>query len=108
MTPASIVELGDVSGKPKVKMDLPRMLVGHRIQLKFRLTRKNGGRSEVLDVDGEFVVRSVSFDASSGMARQLLSVESTEAAPSWRAVKKDSLPPPRRLGPARVKPMVIE
>lgn len=108
MTPATIVELGDVTGRPKVKMDLPPMRIGDRVQLRCRLARKNGGRNEVLDVVGEFRVTTTSLDASSGTARQLLVVESTGVAPAWRAVKKDSLPPPRRLGPARVRPMVIE
>ena len=109
MTPATLVEMGDVADKPKVKLDLPSPLrIGDRLQLRFRLARMNGGRSEVLDVQGEFQVRSVSFDASSGSARQIISVESTGAAPSWKAVKKSSLPPPRKLGPAKVPRMVIE
>jgi hypothetical protein len=104
MIPASIVELADVLGKPKVKMDLPSpMRIGDKVKLRFHLSRQNGGRSEVLDVNGDFQVRGVSFE----MARQCLSVESLGAAPAWRAVKK-TLSPVRKLGPARVPPMVIE
>lgn len=109
MTPATIVELGDVAGKPKVKQDLPSPLRnGDKVHLRFQLARQNGGRSEVLDVQGEFVIRSVRFDASDGPTRQLLTVESTGVAPSWRAVKKSSLPPPRKLGAAKTPPMDIE
>jgi hypothetical protein len=109
ITPVTIVELADVSGKPKVKMDLPSpMRIGDKVQLHFHLSRQNGGRSEVLDVSGEFRVRSVGFDASSGTARQVLSVETLGATPNWKAVKKSSLPPPRKLGPARAPPMDIE
>lgn len=91
-------------------MELPSpMRLGDKIQLRFHLARQNNGRSEVLDVDGEFQVRSVSFDASSGSARQLLSVDCHGGVvPIWRAVKKASPAPPRKLGPARVPPMVIE
>jgi len=107
MTPASIVELADVSGKPKVKMALPSVKIGDKIHLRFRLSRQNGGRSEQLDVDGDFQVRGWSLDASSGFARQILSVDAVTACPSWKAVKKVPSPP-RKLGPARVPPMLIE
>lgn len=108
MIPATIVELGDVAGKPRAKVDLPSPLRnGDRIALRFRLTRQHNGRSEVLDVDGEFAVRSVSFDATSGPPRQKITVEATTVSPVWRAVKK--LHPPRRpFGPARAKRTVIE
>lgn len=104
MKPATIVELADVSGKPKVKMDLPSPLrLGDRLQLHFKLTRQNGGRSELLEVHGEFRVSTVSFEN----ARQLLSVDAIGTAPVWRAVKKSAVMP-RKLSPARVPPMVIE
>ena len=107
MTPATIVELADVSGKPKVKMALPALRIGDKVHLRFRLSRQNGGRSEQLDVDGDFQVRGMSLDASSGFARQILSVDAVTMSPSWKAVKK--LPVPlRKLGPARVPPMVVE
>ena len=101
MTPASIVELADVSGKPKVKIALPSCRIGDKVYLRFRLSRQNGGRSEQLDVDGDFQVRSTSLDASSGFARQILSVDAVSTSPCWKAVKK--IPAPlRKLGPARV------
>ena len=108
MNPSTIVELSDVSGKPKARMSLPSpMRVGDRIQLRYRLTRQTGGRDEVLDVNGEFRVQTVSFDASSGTPRQILSVSSTDVSPSWKAVKKTS-GLARKLGPARMPPMSVE
>ena len=110
MVPATILEVSDVVGKPRVKMDLPSpMRIGDKIKLRFRLSRQNGGRYEILDVAGDFQVRSVSFDNSSGGgARQILSVESMGVAPCWKAVKKDSLPPHRKMGPAKAPPTPIE
>lgn len=109
MVPATLVELDDVTGKPKVKLELPSPLrLGDRLQLRFRLSRQNGGRAEVLDVTGEYTVRSVSFDASDGPARQIISVVTTGVTPSWKAVKKASLASPRKLGPTRWPPMVLE
>jgi hypothetical protein len=107
MTPSTIVELSEVSGKPKVKMALPPLRIGDKIHLKFRLSRQNGGRSEQLDVDGDYQVRGMSVDASSGVAHQQLAVDAVSTSPSWKAVKKVQVPL-RKLGPARVPPMVIE
>lgn len=108
MTPASIVELGDVQGKPRMKMDLPSpMRIGDRVKLHARLSRQNGGRSEVLDISGDFQVRSVSFDASDGLPRQLLVVESSAVAPVWKAIKRGP-PSTRKLGPARSPSTAIE
>lgn len=107
MTPTSVVELSDVSGRPKVKLALPvPLLVGHRLTLKFRLAREHGGRHEQLDVVGEFKVKTVSFDASTGIGRQILSVEAMEKPPSWRAVKKQPVPA-RRLGPTRFARIIV-
>ena len=97
MTPTTLVELSDVDGKPQAKMDLPSPLrIGDRLKLRFKLQRMNGGRSEVLEVSGEFRVASVSFDEGS---RQVLSVEATKKAPSWVAVKRRA-EAPRKLAPA--------
>ncbi len=99
MLHATVVELADVSGKPKVKLELPSPLrIGDTINLSFRLRRQNGGRTEALDVIGKFKVASVSFDATSGVGRQLLSIEATGASPSWKAVKKVE-PFQRQLSP---------
>lgn len=95
----SIVEFTDVSGKPKVKMDVPSPLrIGDVLHFAFRLRRQNGGRTEALEVLGKFRVTSVSFDATSGVSHQLLGVEAAGATPSWKAIKKSpeqkrSLPP---------------
>jgi hypothetical protein len=101
MNPATLVEMSDVVGRPKVKMTLPVPLrIGDRIHLAFQLRRVNGGRSEVLDISGDFRITAVSFDASNGPTRQILAVESAGKAPTWRAVK--TVPAPeRKLGPTR-------
>jgi hypothetical protein len=94
----SIVKLLEVNGEPKAKLDLPGPLrIGDPIALRFRIDRQTGGRSETLEVNGVFLVRAVGFDAS-GPQRQLLSVEAKGVGPTWKSVKKSSLPA-RRLGP---------
>jgi hypothetical protein len=109
MDQTTIIELSDVAGKPKARLMLPSPLrVGDRIQLRFKLTRENTGRMEVLDVAGNFQVRVVSFDASlAGPPHQVLSVTSVDTSPSWKAVKRSSLPS-RKMGPAKRPPTVIE
>src|SRR5271170_4050955 len=108
MDTPTIVELAEVSGKPRARMNLPSPLrIGDHIQLRFRLTRQNGGRTEVLDVNGDFQVRTVNFDASSGRARQSLSVTAAETSPSWQAIKKTSSLA-RKMGPAKHPPVNIE
>jgi len=99
MRQPTTIEITDASGKPKVKLDLPEPLrIGDTITLSFRLHRKNGGRDEALDVVGKYRVTSVSIDASTGIGRQALCVESTGTSPHWKAIKK--IPPfERRLGP---------
>jgi hypothetical protein len=104
MNPATIVQFEDVLDKPKAKMDLPSPLrVGDRLQLRLRIARQKGGRNEILDVVGEFRIKVVSFDST----RQILSVESMDAAPVWKAVKKTG-GVRRKLSPARHAPQVIE
>ena len=103
----TVLELSDVHGKPKVKLDLPGPLnIGHRIRLAFILKRKNAGRTEVLEVDGDFRVMVAGLDTALPEKRQLLVVEShTGIVPHWRAIKKPTefkrvLPPaisPRKL-----------
>lgn len=106
MKPATIVELADVTGHPRVKLDLPDLRIGDRVTLAFRLQRKTGGRSEVLNVGGIFRVAAVDLDTSSTPPRQLLSVESTGLAPCWQAVKNQA-PPSKKLPPARFPRTVI-
>lgn len=99
MRQPTIVEIADASGKPKVKLDLPEPLrIGDTITLSFRLHRKNGGRDEALDVVGKYRVASVGIDASTGIGRQSLCVESVGASAHWKAIKKIT-PFERRLGP---------
>lgn len=102
----TIIELSDAPGAPRARKDLPGPLrLGDRVRLDFRLTRTNGGRSEVLDVRGEFRVSSVSFDAT-GVPRQLVAMESTGKSPSWRAVKKTT-PQPRTMAPCHSPPTKV-
>jgi len=94
----SIVKLLEVNGEPKAKLDLPGPLrIGDPVGLRFRIERQTGGRSEILDVNGVFVVKAIGFDAK-GPHRQLLSVEAKGVGPTWRSVKKP-LTASRRLGP---------
>ena len=102
----SVVQLMDVTGQPKAKLDLPGPLrLGDPVALRFRLERQHGGRTEVLEVAHKFRITAVGVDATSWPQRQLLALDSVDKAPTWRAVKK---PPSvaRRLGkaPTRASP----
>ena len=93
MTPTALVEISDVADKPLVKMDLPSTLrLGDRLKLRFKLQRQHGGRSEVLEVSGDYRVSNVWVDTSEGSGRQHLSVEAVGKAASWVAVKKRAEP----------------
>lgn len=104
MKPPTILELSEVAGRPKVKLDLPIPLrVGDRIGLRFRLKRIHGGRTEVLEVDGEFRVSTAGLT----LDRQVLSVETVVGkVPVWRAIRKE-LPYERTIPPARFPPTVL-
>ena len=98
----SVIKLSDVRGEPAVKLDLPGPLrIGDPLGLKFRVERRNGGRTEVLVVNGQFRVREVGFDsATEGPHRQLLSVETAYGRPpTWQSIKTRS-ERPRSLSPA--------
>ena len=86
MNPPSTIILTEVPGVPRVKMDLPSLRIADRVALRFRVKRTTAGRSEVLDVAGDFRVSSVSFDPST--QRQVLEVEAVGKVPQWRAVKR--------------------
>jgi hypothetical protein len=106
MNLSSIVTLSDVAGQPRVKMDLPSPLrLGDKIALHFRIKRSHNGRSEILDVDGEFRITALTFEAGSN--RQILAVEKTETGkvPSWRAVKK--APEFKRIVPPARSPRML-
>lgn len=104
MRPSTIVEITEVAGNPKVKLDLPvPMRVGDRIGLRFRLKRLNGGRTEVLDVAGEFRVASVGLT----LDHQSLRVETVVGkVPVWRAIRKEPAYE-RTIPPARFPPTVL-
>ena len=103
MVPASLVVMSEVIGAPRIKLELPSTLrLGDKLALKFKLKRTNQGRSEVLEVQGDFRVSSVSYD---GM-RQILEVETVVGkVPSWRAVKRSS--EPRRIVPPARSPRTV-
>jgi len=100
----TVLELSDVSGKPRVKLELPGPLnIGHRVRLAFRLKRTNAGRTEVLEVNGDFRVIAAGLDTVLPEKRQLLVVESsTGIVPHWRAVKK--VPDFKRVLPPAIAP----
>ena len=81
------------------------MRIGDRLRLDFCMRRMNGGRSEILDVRGEFRVSSVSFDAT-GVPRQVIQVEAIGKSPVWRAVKKAALPV-RKIAPSCSPPTKV-
>jgi len=104
----SIVTLGDLKDNPSVRMDLPGMIpIGEKLLLRFVIRRKLGPRTEELRVDGEFKVTSSSVDAR-GIPRQMLVVEATKVAPSWKAIKNLPSETPRRLPPTHSKAVVRE
>lgn len=96
----TILELLDVKGRPRVRLDLPGPLrIGDRIAVSFRLQRRNAGRTEVLDLKGDVRVTGASLEATGPTVRQILEVETlSPTAPTWKAVKnrpewKRQLPP---------------
>lgn len=85
-------------------MDLPTLRHTDKISLRFRVKRTNAGRSEVLDVAGEFRVSSVRFDAMT--RQQIVEVETaTGVVPSWRAIKR--APEFRRVIPPAKSPRTV-
>lgn len=101
MQPASLLILSDLDA-PRVKLTLPPLRQGDRVQLGFKLSRVKNGRPEVLDVQGEFRVVSVLLVA----LRQEVTVESTGKSPAWRAVKKRATPS-RKVGPTRFPRTIV-
>lgn len=101
MDVVTVLRLEDVNGQPIAKLGgLPASLrVGDPLGLKFKLTRSSNGRSEVLDVHGQFQVTAVGLDASCLPRRQLLSVSALHKPPTWRSVPKSSQR--RTMGPAQ-------
>lgn len=94
----SIVKLEEVNGNPTVKLDLPPAQLGDPIGLRFRITRRNEGRTEELEVSGQFRVTARGLDASQGPQRQILAVEPIGKPPVWRSIKTPQTG--RRLAPA--------
>lgn len=100
MTPTTRIKLDDVNGQPMVLLSsVPCPLrVGDPLGLRFRVTRETHGRSEVLEVNGQFRVSAVGFDLSVHPHRQLLTVAALGKPPTWTSVRR---PPQRaRLAPA--------
>lgn len=104
----TVVRLEDVNGQPVVKLGgVPAPLkVGDHMGLKFRIARNSNGRHEVLDVNGQFQIKAVGFDASVVPRRQLLSVESLVKPPTWRSIRKT--PQRAALAPAKSPRTSIE
>jgi hypothetical protein len=86
--PLTFLSLEDYDPFPEVKMDLPPLRLGDRITLRFPLTRQNNGRREVLEVNGEYQVTALRYDASGKMPRMRATVASTASPPHWRAVRQ--------------------
>jgi hypothetical protein len=96
MNHPTLLKLDDVEDLAPVRISLPAPLhIGSRLKLRFPIQRRNGGRTEVLNVDGEFKVTSVLIDARGG-AKQLISVAAVGAAPTWKSIKNPAI---RKLNP---------
>ena len=96
----SIVEFSDVRNSPQVRMALPGpLLLGTKLLFHTCIHRKNGSRTEELQISGEFKVVASSFDVT-GSLRQRVTVEALRLAPKWKAIKSTSnllrQPPPAR------------
>lgn len=97
MERTTILSLSTLPGSPRVKTTLPGPLrVGDKVGLSFTLKRQHQGRTEILEVRGDWRVT-----ASTTTALHFhLEVECASGVePRWKAVKKDK-PFVRRLGPA--------
>ena len=101
----TFLELVDLPGAPRVRIDLPPLHQGNLVLLQFRVERQHLGRNEVLEVTGEHRVTSVLLDASRGRPCPIVQVASTGKAPAWRAVKR---PKPKRLAAARSPRTLIQ
>lgn len=88
MIVGTMLELIDVKNRPKVRLDLPYPLrVGDRITVSFCLQERFNGRLNVLEVQGEVRVVSVSFEAINSLC-QKISVESADGQPFvWKSIK---------------------
>jgi hypothetical protein len=96
MNHPSLLKLEDMEDLAPIRISLPAPLpIGSRLKLQFTLHRRNGGRTEELQVNGEFKVTEVTIDAR-GDAKQVVSVSSTGIVPTWRSVKNTAV---RRLKP---------
>lgn len=94
----TILVFSDVDGTPQRETYLPLLRLSDRIKLKFQIRRRRGGRTEVLDVLGEFRITGIELDLTRGRLRQVLQVASIGVAPMWKSVKNPKTP---KLGPAR-------
>ncbi len=94
----TILEIIDLAPAPKARLDLPLSRVGDRLRLRFLLQRKNKGRTEVLNVQGDYRVSAAVLESNEHGLGQALQIASTGAAPAWRAVKNEIR---RRLAPAK-------
>ena len=96
MNHPSLLKLDDVDDLAPIRISLPAPLhIGTRLKLRFPIQRRNGSRTEVLIVDGEFKVTGVLIDAR-GDAKQLVSVAAVGAAPTWKSIKNPAI---RKLNP---------
>lgn len=91
MNHPSLLKLDDIEDLAPIRISLPAPLhIGTRLKLRFPIQRRNGGRTEVLTVDGEFKVTGVVIDAR-GDAKQLVSVAAVGAAPTWKSIKNPAI-----------------
>lgn len=104
MSPA-VVTFIDVPGEPKVRLELPLVRLGDKLELQLCIQRRNAGRTEELRVSGEFRVTALTLDAR-GRVRQLIQVSASGVTPRWHPVKNApaSRFPLKRLDGFKVAP----
>ena len=97
----TVLKLLDVNGRPSVKLDLPVSLrIGDRVTVNFKLTRKNAGRTEVLEAVGDLRVMAVSFNLTRARMCQMVDTESVSGVPfKWKAVKTKTVVPRKLSSP---------
>lgn len=90
MTTTTRIKLDNVNGQPNVLLGgVPSPLrIGDPLGLRFKLDRHSNGRTELLEVDGQFRVTAVGFDLAAYPCRQLLTVEALGKPPTWVSVKR--------------------
>jgi hypothetical protein len=104
---ATFLEMEDLPGTTRVRVDVPTLRLGDPLKLRFRLERIHLGRREQLEVSGGFRVTSISHEIDPYGYRQIAKIAAVGVPPSWKAVKL-SPTDRRQLPPAKSPPTLVE